>query len=106
MVTRYTNFKTTFDAVNEYSKMISELACDPVRNTMICEDIEKEVRNNNVCLVLSDRKLHCQTIQEILEREDDFRLNCQKAFALFEFETNYNMLIDAIARSQHYRMGL
>lgn len=66
IIIRRTTFKSFYDPVQEYSKMISELTENQERNNLICKDIKKEVGNNNVCLVLSDRKEHCRTIQEIL----------------------------------------
>ena len=69
IITRRTTFKTTFDSVNEYSKMISELIIDLERNRLICSDIAKEVKNNNICLILSDRKEHCRIIQQLLITE-------------------------------------
>jgi superfamily II DNA or RNA helicase len=67
VIVRETDFKPYFDPVNEYSKMISELVSDDPRNRLIASDIEKEVHNSNgVCLVLSDRKKHCETLQALL----------------------------------------
>ena len=66
IIIRRTTFKSFYDPVQEYSKMISELTENQERNNLICKDIKKEVGNNNVCLVLSDRKEHCRIIQEIL----------------------------------------
>ena len=69
MIVRKTNFNPIHDPVGEYTKMLSELTEDIERNYLICEDIAKEANNNNVCLVLSDRKAHCATIQQILNNE-------------------------------------
>lgn len=67
VIVRETDFKPYFDPVNEYSKMLSELVMDDQRNRLIASDIEKEVNNNDgVCLVLSDRKKHCKTLQAML----------------------------------------
>jgi superfamily II DNA or RNA helicase len=67
VIVRETDFKPYFDPVNEYSKMLSELVMDDQRNRLIASDIEKEVHNNDgVCLVLSDRKKHCETLQALL----------------------------------------
>ena len=47
--------------------MMSELTLDDERNRLIASDIAKEAEHNNgVCLVLSDRKKHCETLQSIL----------------------------------------
>jgi len=67
VIVRETDFKPYYDPVNEYSKMLSELVMDDQRNRLIASDIEKEVHNNDgVCLVLSDRKKHCETLQALL----------------------------------------
>lgn len=70
VIFRETDFVPYFDPVNEYSKMLAELTADDQRNFMICEDVVKEMRQQEeegVCLVLSDRKKHCETIQGILK---------------------------------------
>ena len=67
VVVRVTTFEPYFDPVNDYSRMLSELTADDVRNRLIASDVEKEVRSGRgVCLVLSDRKKHCETLQGIL----------------------------------------
>lgn len=72
VVSRSTQFKPYYDPVNEYSKMLSELTTDDRRNRLIAGDIADEIqhlRNGEVCLVLSDRKLHCATLQGILKHK-------------------------------------
>lgn len=69
MIIKRTNFNPVCDPVGEYTKMLSELTEDAERNYLICTDIAKEASNSNVCLVLSDRKAHCATIQQILKNE-------------------------------------
>lgn len=67
VIVRETEFKPYYDPVNEYSKMMSELSLDDKRNHLIASDIAAEVvHNEGVCLVLSDRKKHCETLQSIL----------------------------------------
>jgi superfamily II DNA or RNA helicase len=67
VVIRLTAFEPYFDPVNDYSRMLSELTADDARNRLIASDVEKEVRSGKgVCLVLSDRKKHCETLQGIL----------------------------------------
>ena len=67
VVFRMTTFEPYFDPVNDYSRMLSELTLDDERNRMIAADVEKETRSGKgVCLVLSDRKKHCETLQELL----------------------------------------
>ena len=49
--------------------MLSELTQDDNRNHLIVGDIIEEASNEvGACLVLSDRKEHCQTIQKMLSR--------------------------------------
>ena len=72
MIVRVTAFEPYFDPVNDYSRMLSELTVDDDRNRLIASDVEKEVRSGNgVCLVLSDRKKHCETLQGILRYKFD-----------------------------------
>ncbi|MEJ2155611.1 MAG: DEAD/DEAH box helicase [Desulfobacteraceae bacterium] len=72
VVVRHTDFKPYFDPVNEYSKMLSELTADDTRNRMIAADIAKELeqgRGHDGCLVLSDRKHHCETLHALLKHK-------------------------------------
>ncbi|MDD2389007.1 MAG: DEAD/DEAH box helicase [Desulfobacterales bacterium] len=72
IVTRETDFRTDLNPSVEYSKMLSELCADAERNNLIASDVARETRKaEGVCLVLSDRKTHCETLQSILA--DDFR---------------------------------
>ncbi|MGA8178763.1 MAG: DEAD/DEAH box helicase [Desulfobacterales bacterium] len=67
VIVRETKFKPYYDPVNEYSKMMSELTQDDDRNRLIASDIAKEAKQSGgVCLVLSDRKKHCETLQSML----------------------------------------
>ncbi|MGD9413065.1 MAG: DEAD/DEAH box helicase [Desulfobacterales bacterium] len=64
---RETNFTTCHDPVNEYSKMLAELAADTERNIQIASDVATEAaRNPGICLILSDRKAHCKNLQALL----------------------------------------
>lgn len=68
VIYRKTHFTPYFDPANEYSKMLAELTADDDRNRMICEDIVKEMQQQcGVCLVLSDRKKHCETLRTLLK---------------------------------------
>jgi superfamily II DNA or RNA helicase len=71
VIFRPTRFVPYADPINEYSTMLSELAHNDERNRMIAADIHLEVQQNRpgVCLVLSDRKLHCQVLQTILKHK-------------------------------------
>ncbi|MDX1708693.1 MAG: DEAD/DEAH box helicase, partial [Desulfobacterales bacterium] len=67
VVFRKTNFDTRFDPVSEYSKMLAELATDTERNIQIAADVAGEAAENpGICLILSDRKVHCENLQALL----------------------------------------
>ncbi len=70
VITRDTDFRPYNDPVTEYSKMLSELTQDNERNAMICYDVSEVAKDNEsgICLVLSDRKVHCQRLQYILKQ--------------------------------------
>ncbi|MBC8177216.1 MAG: DEAD/DEAH box helicase [Desulfobacteraceae bacterium] len=66
-VIRETNFETFLNPSSEYSKVLSELTRDNERNHLITSDVVKETRNGGgICLVLSDRKQHCEDLQLLL----------------------------------------
>jgi superfamily II DNA or RNA helicase len=68
VIPRETNFKPFYDPVNEYSKMLSELTADTDRNVLIASDVALETsKSNGICLVLSDRKAHCENLQALLK---------------------------------------
>jgi superfamily II DNA or RNA helicase len=68
VITRTTDFRTTVDASEQYSAMLTELTEDPDRNRQIASDVTREARNGGgVCLVLSDRKAHCKALCTLLE---------------------------------------
>jgi superfamily II DNA or RNA helicase len=72
VVERPTTFKPYYDPIEEYSKMLSELTADDERNRLICGDIAVERQsgqNRGTCLVLSDRKRHCESLQAILKHK-------------------------------------
>ncbi len=67
IITRETEFTSFHDASEEYTRMLSELTEDESRNRLIVGDIIKETSNGGgVCLALSDRKTHCETIKAML----------------------------------------
>ena len=60
-----TNFRYTF--ANDYSTMIKELTLDNARNELIINKVYADLkRYNENIVVVSDRKKHCQTLQELL----------------------------------------
>jgi superfamily II DNA or RNA helicase len=65
---RETNFKPYHDPSTEYTRMIAELVADDERNRLIAEDVAKAAREHpGVSLVLSDRKVHCETLKALLK---------------------------------------
>lgn len=67
VVVRKTDFEPYYDPVDDYSKMLSELTADDQRNRLIAADVAKEAEvTQGVILVLSDRKIHCETLQALL----------------------------------------
>jgi superfamily II DNA or RNA helicase len=67
VIFRLTDFTPYFDPVKDYARMLSELTADDDRNRMIASDVARQVRDGTgICLVLSDRKKHCQTLQGLL----------------------------------------
>jgi len=67
VILKYTEFKPFYDPINEYPKMLAELVADDKRNRMIAEDVANEAdQSAGVCLVLSDRKVHCETLRALL----------------------------------------
>jgi superfamily II DNA or RNA helicase len=68
---RETQFRTRHDPINEYSKMLSELTTDTDRNILITSDVAQEALNRSgICLVLSDRKAHCENLQTLLRHRN------------------------------------
>jgi len=67
VVLRETGFQAFHDAVTEYSRMLSELTADPERNRLIAADVAREAEaGSGTCLVLSDRRAHCETLRALL----------------------------------------
>ncbi len=67
VIFRETHFETRLDPVNEYSRMLAELTTDTERNLMIASDVAAEAaKNTGICLILSDRKAHCENLQAML----------------------------------------
>ena len=65
-----TDFDTELDASAEYSKMLSQLTMDHERNLLVCSEAAHYAKNGGgIPLILSDRKAHCQTLYEVLGRE-------------------------------------
>jgi superfamily II DNA or RNA helicase len=76
VILRETCFRPFHDPVAEYSRMLSELTADTERNLLIAGDVAREAAGGGgVCLVLSDRKAHCENLQAILR----FRFKLESA---------------------------
>ena len=68
VIFRETDFRPYYDPVHEYSKMLSELTVNDERNRLIAGDIATEAAGRKgVCLVLSDRKKHCESLWALLK---------------------------------------
>lgn len=69
IVVRETDFSPFFDPVNEYSRMLLELTSNDGRNHLIAADVANEVKKGtgSCCLVLTDRKKHCETLRALLK---------------------------------------
>ncbi len=69
VIWRPTEFEPYFDPVNEYAKMLAELTNDDSRNRQITADVSQVVQSgaSGICLVLSDRKKHCEVLQSLLK---------------------------------------
>jgi superfamily II DNA or RNA helicase len=68
VIIRETEFRPYFDPVSEYSRMLSELTEDKERNLLIAADVAAaQVAGAGVCLVLSDRKAHCENLRVLLK---------------------------------------
>ncbi len=64
---RKTQFSPTCNPSEEYSRMLSELTKDQGRNALIIQDVAGEVANGNgICLILTDRKAHCEALVDLL----------------------------------------
>jgi superfamily II DNA or RNA helicase len=95
VIVRETNFKPYYDPVNEYSKMLSELTADTDRNVLIASDVAQETLNcGGICLVLSDRKAHCENLQSLLKYRfkidselltGDLNLSCENLQSLLKY---------------------
>ncbi|PIU52565.1 MAG: restriction endonuclease subunit R, partial [Deltaproteobacteria bacterium CG07_land_8_20_14_0_80_60_11] len=67
IIVRKTDFEPYSDPSEEYSRMLSELTQDSERNALIAADVAKEAGNGGgVCLVLTDRKAHCEVLAGML----------------------------------------
>ena len=67
-----TKFNTLINASENYSKALSALTEDYLRNRLICDTVANN-NNTGISLILSDRKGHCKTLHETLSRENGIK---------------------------------
>jgi superfamily II DNA or RNA helicase len=90
VIVRETEFRPYHDPVAEYSRMLSELTADTERNLLIAGDVAKEAaETSGVCLVLSDRKAHCENLQAMLR---------------FRFKVESELLTGDLAEAERQRV--
>jgi superfamily II DNA or RNA helicase len=66
-----TDFTSRLDGSSEYSKMIAQLCQDTARNGLITQHIASEANGNSgIVMVLTDRKQHCYSLQDLLSKSD------------------------------------
>jgi superfamily II DNA or RNA helicase len=70
VIFRETHFLPNADPITEYPTMLSELTENRSRNDLVVQDVGREAANGRgICLVLSDRKSHCEIIHSLLLRK-------------------------------------
>lgn len=62
-----TNFTSFCNPSTAYSSMLSELTEDDERNQFISDTVVANTNGHGVSLVLTDRKLHCARLQQLLK---------------------------------------
>ncbi len=64
---RETSFTSDRDASEEYGQIIADLTEDAARNALIIDEVAREIRTGQgVSLILSDRRIHCRVLREML----------------------------------------
>jgi len=67
VITRETTFTSSYDASEEYTRVLSELTEDADRNQFIAKDVIREATNGGgICLVLTDRREHCSALAALI----------------------------------------
>ena len=70
VIIRETKMSLPFTPKNrDFQTVTKILSFDTERNRLICEDIAKEVRAGNKCLVLTERKEHAEILDYYLHRD-------------------------------------
>ena len=89
IIFRQTDFEPYHDPVNSYSKMLLELTMNDDRNHLISADVAHEIqKGEGICLVLSDRKRHCETLYSLLRYKH--RVNAELLTGDLSSETTQN----------------
>jgi superfamily II DNA or RNA helicase len=90
VVFRETDFKPYYDPVSQYSKMLSELTADTKRNLLIATDVANEAKKSEgICLVLSDRKAHCENLHALLK----FKFNMAADFLTGDLSVSERQIV-------------
>jgi superfamily II DNA or RNA helicase len=67
VITRETMFTSSYDASEEYTRVLSELTEDADRNQLIAADVIREATNGGgICLALTDRREHCNALAALI----------------------------------------
>ena len=67
LVARETNFYSHVNGSSDYQTLLEELVNNYARNELIVNDVILEAKQRRgICLVLSDRKSHCEKLYELL----------------------------------------
>ncbi len=67
VILRETIFTSSYDASEEYARVLSELTEDADRNQFIAKDVIREAANGGgICLVLTDRREHCSALAALI----------------------------------------
>ena len=69
VIMRETDFVPMCDPTAEYTTMIKELTHDTARNALICSDMASFKESGDLCLALSDRKSHCESLALMLQSD-------------------------------------
>ena len=52
---------------DDYQNILKELVVDTHRNKMIVDDVVKGAKKGNICIVLTDRKIHAEILHNIIK---------------------------------------
>jgi len=69
IVSRETSFSYDYKDETDYQPMISAMITDKKRNMLIASDVAAESQKGEYCIILSDRRIHCHTLGEMLINE-------------------------------------